>query len=57
MMSIMCCVQLSFDFTPFNRYPKISTCNVIGPISAPINLLEQTVHQDTEKSHRSDVCM
>ena len=38
---IMCCAKLTFTLTPFQSYT--SNRNVIRPIGAPINLLEQIV--------------
>ena len=37
----MCCVKLTFTLTPIQYIPNR---NIIGPIGAPINLLEQTVY-------------
>ena len=38
--NVLCKVNFHFDYF-FNLY--FSNCNIIGPIGAPINLLEQTV--------------
>ncbi len=45
----MCCVHLTFTFTLF----QVLNGNIIGPIEAMINSLEQIVRQslDEEKVH------